>query len=132
MIKHKKVTYTIDRRSIAILEKRSFLEEISKSKLLSQCIQSGYELMIEEYYEYDNQPRIDQCLKKRSGTIPKTFNLPIEVEAVLSWFSEELNLKKSHLVIGCIINFDREESKKLSQQIDEMMKFVTVDNYYIK
>lgn len=131
MIKHKKVTYTLDRRSIDIIERRSFLEEISKSKLLSQCIQSGYELMIEEYYEYDNQPRIG-VLKKFKNTIPKTFSLPTDVEAVLSYFSEELNLKKSHLVIGCIENFDRIESQKLSQQIDDLMKFVTVDNYYIK
>ena len=49
------------------------------------------------------------------------FTLPIDVVDTLSWFSQQLDVKKSHLVRCCILDFERKESEKLSQQIEELM-----------
>ena len=121
MKKYKKVTYTLDQSVIEIIKNRSFIDSISMSKFLSLCIQSTYDLMIDEYYENNKQP-LDGIIRKKKHTVPKTFTLPINVESNLSWFSEKLGVKKSHLVSASIINFDKTESEELSQQIDELMK----------
>ena len=120
MVNHKKVTYTLDRRVINIIERRAFLSDFSQSRWLSNCIQLGFEIMVDDYYDNDKQPLVG-AKHKRRYTTPKTFTLPIDVINTLSWFSEKLGMKKSHLVVGSVFNFERAESEKLSQQITELM-----------
>jgi len=38
-------------------------------------------------------------------------------------------MKKSHLVIGCVLNYEKMESEKLSQQIKELMDSAEVDHH---
>ena len=103
---HKKVTYTFEKSIIDIIEKRSMIENISKSKLLSQYIKNGYEIMIDEYYKNNKQPI--KSIKKRKNTIPKTFTISTEILDVIDFFSKKLDIKKSHLIMSCVVNFGNE------------------------
>ena len=145
MINHKKVTYTLQKEIIDIIEKKSHLEKIPQSKLLSTYVQSGYEMLLEECDE-NNSGLISEFPKKIFNTIPKTFTLPIDVENTLTWFSNKLLIKKSHLVKACVKNYERMEKEKeeqkiseyiikikesdLNEQIDELMKLVE-QTYFI-
>jgi hypothetical protein len=104
-----------------MIDRGSFIETIPKSTYLSLCIQCGYEMMLEDYNDNDKKPLVG-IARKRKDTIPKTFTLPIDVVDTLSWFSHKLDVKKSHLVRCCILDFERKESEKLSQQIEELMR----------
>lgn len=127
MIKHKKVTYTLEKGIIDFIEIKSIRLGISKSKVISFYIQSGYDLLVDEYYENECKPLIG-VRKKRYKTIPKTFTLPIDVETTLSWFSEKLGIKKSHLVMSCIVDYERESKRKAEEKISliisNLMKFI--------
>lgn len=118
MKNHKKVTYTLQKEIIDIIEKKSHLEKIPQSKLLSIYIQSGYEMLLEECDENDSES-ISEFPKKIFNTTPKTFTLPIDVENTLTWFSNKLLIKKSHLVKCCIKNYERMEKEKEQQEISE-------------
>ena len=120
MENNKKVTYTLDQRIINIIENRSYLSDQSQSRWLSNCIQLGFQMMVDDYCDNDKQPLVG-AKRKRPNTIAKTFTLPTDVITTLNWFSEKLGMKKSHLVIGAVLNYERLESEKLSQQIDELM-----------
>ena len=121
MKNHKKVTYTLQKEIIDIIEKKSHLEKIPQSKLLSIYIQSGYEMLLEECDENDSES-ISEFPKKIFNTIPKTFTLPIDVENTLTWFSNKLLIKKSHLVKCCIKNYEFMEKEKEEQRISEQRK----------
>jgi hypothetical protein len=123
MKQHKKCTYTLDRRVINIIERRSFLCDISKSKLVSNCIELGYQMMVNDYYDNDKQPLVG-VKKKRRNTTPITLSLGVDVLRNLEWFSDKLGMKKSHLVSASIINYEQIESDKLEKQIDKLMKSV--------
>ncbi|MDZ7817629.1 MAG: hypothetical protein U5K55_02980 [Aliarcobacter sp.] len=124
MKNHKKVTYTLEKEIINIVEKRSALEKIPQSKLLSIYVQSGFEMLMEEYNEH-NSELISKLPRKIFNTTPKTYTLPIDVEKILSWFSNKLLIKKSHLVKICIQNYElmekEKEEQKISNQIDELI-----------
>ncbi len=120
MVKHKKVTYTLNKRAINTIERCSFLSDVPMSKFVSHCIELSYEMMIDDYYDNDKQPLVG-AKKKRSNTIAKTFTLPIDVIRILEFFSDKLGMKKSHLVSASILNYEQMESEKLSQQIKELM-----------
>lgn len=125
MKNHKKVTYTLEKEIINIVEKRSALEKIPQSKLLSIYVQSGFEMLMEECDENDSES-ISEFPKKIFNTIPKTYTLPIDVEKILSWFSNKLLIKKSHLVKICIQNYElmekEKQEQKISKQFDELME----------
>lgn len=121
MKNHKKVTYTLQKEIIDIIEKKSHLEKIPQSKLLSIYIQSGYEMLLEECDENDSES-ISKLPKKIFNTIPKTYTLPIDVENTLTWFSNKLLIKKSHLVKCCIKNYEFMEKEKEEQRISEQRK----------
>lgn len=121
MKNHKKVTYTLQKEIIDIIEKRSRLKKLPQSKLLSIYIQSGYEMLLEECDENDSES-ISKLPKKIFNTIPKTYTLPIDVENTLTWFSNKLLIKKSHLVKCCIKNYELMEKEKEQQRISEQRK----------
>lgn len=77
--------------------------------------------MLEEYVE-NNSESISEFSKKIFNTIPKTYTLPIDVENTLTWFSNKLLIKKSHLVKGCIKNYEFMEKEKEQQKIFEQRK----------
>ena len=120
MVNHKKVTYTLSQRAINIIERRSFLSNQSQSRWLSQCIQLGFEMMVDDYYDNNKQPLVGAPSKRRH-TIPKTFTLPSDVVTSLNWFSEKLGMKKSHLVTASVLSFEKMEEEKLRNHIDELM-----------
>lgn len=120
MVNHKKVTYTLEQRVINIIERRSFLSNISQSRWLSNCIMLGFEMMVDDYYDNNKQPLVGAPSKRRH-TIAKTFTLPSDVVTSLNWFSEKLGMKKSHLVTASVLSFEKMEEQKLRQHIDELM-----------
>ncbi len=134
MKNHKKVTYTLEKEIINIVEKRSALEKIPQSKLLSIYVQSGFEMLMEEYNEH-NSELISKFPRKIFNTTPKTYTLPIDVEKMLSWFSNKLLIKKSHLIKVCIKNYEimekEKEEQKISKQIDELLVLME-QSYFIR
>ena len=123
---HKKVTYTLKPSVIEMIERRSLLTNISKSKLVSHYIVSGFDMMVDEYYENNKQPL--NVVKKMNDNIPMTFTISTDILDVIDFFSDKLDVKKSHLVMSCVVNFERElkkrEEEKLNQQIYELMELV--------
>lgn len=89
--------------------------------------------MVDEYKDSGGKPI--PSIRKRFGTVPKTFTLPNEVVEVINWFSDMMSVKRSHLVSALIVDFERElkkkEDERLSQQIDELMKLMD-ETYNIK
>lgn len=130
---HRKVTYRFNQSIIDAIKDRAMIENITRSELLAFYIQQGYALMLEEFEESGGKPI--PSIRKRSNTIPKTYTLPIEVEQTLSWFSHKLDVKKSHLVMALVIDFERKmaelEQKKLDAQIDELMKLAE-EEYHLE
>ncbi len=130
---HRKVTYRFNQSIIDAIRDRAMIENITRSELLAFYIQQGYALMLEEFDESGGKPI--PSIRKRSNTIPKTYTLPIEVEQTLSWFSQKLDVKKSHLVMALVIDFERKmaelEQKKLDAQIDELMKLAE-EEYHLE
>lgn len=130
---HRKVTYRFNQSIIDAIRDRAMIENITRSELLAFYIQQGYALMLEEFEESGGKPI--PSIRKRSNTIPKTYTLPIEVEQTLSWFSHKLDVKKSHLVMALVIDFERKmaelEQKKLDAQIDELMKLAE-EEYHLE
>lgn len=130
---HRKVTYRFNQSIIDAIRDRAMIENITRSELLAFYIQQGYALMLEEFDESGGKPI--PSIRKRSNTIPKTYTLPIEVEQTLSWFSQKLDVKKSHLVMALVIDFERKmaelEQKKLDTQIDELMKLAE-EEYHLE
>lgn len=130
---HRKVTYRFNQSIIDAIKDRAMIENITRSELLAFYIQQGYALMLEEFEESGGKPI--PSIRKRSNTIPKTYTLPIEVEQTLSWFSQKLDVKKSHLVMALVIDFERKmaelEQKKLDAQIDELMKLAE-EEYHLE
>ena len=120
MKNHKKVTYTLQKEIIDIIEKKSRLKKLPQSKLLSIYIQSGYEMLLEEC-DGNNNELISKLSKKIFNTTPKTFTLPIDVENTLTWFSNKLLIKKSHLVKCCIKNYEFMEKEKEQQELSEFI-----------
>ncbi len=121
MNNHKKVSFTLPLAAIRIIEKRSFLEDVPMSRWLSDCILNGYEMMIDGYYDNNQQP-IEGIIRRRNGTIPKTFTVPIKVSDTLSWFSKMLNVRTSHLVTICVLNYNHRNSDGNSLQMEELMR----------
>ena len=130
---HRKVTYRFNQSIIDAIRDRAMIENITRSELLAFYIQQGYALMLEEFDESGGKPI--PSIRKRSNTIPKTYTLPIEVEQTLSCFSQKLDVKKSHLVMALVIDFERKmaelEQKKLDAQIDELMKLAE-EEYHLE
>lgn len=130
---HRKVTYRFNQSIIDAIRDRAMIENITRSELLAFYIQQGYALMLEEFDESGGKPI--PSIRKRSNTIPKTYTLPIEVEQTLSWFNQKLDVKKSHLVMALVIDFERKmaelEQKKLDAQIDELMKLAE-EEYHLE
>jgi hypothetical protein len=112
----KKVCYTLRKEVIDIIEKRYISENMSKSDYLSKCIEYGYEMMEEEACV--TEP-LDYSIKRFENTIGKTFTLPIEVINQLNYFSEKLDMKKSHLACCCVLNFEYETKEKYMTEIDK-------------
>jgi hypothetical protein len=104
MIKSKKACYTLDKKVIDLINELSFVEKKSTSKVLADCIKRGYGTMLEDYYDNDEKPYNYTTGKRRKNTIAKTFNLPIDIVDELDWFSKKLGMKKSHLIIFCVLN----------------------------
>jgi hypothetical protein len=100
---NKKVTYTLPKAIINTIEKRSFLADVPMSRLVSESIQNGYEMMVDSLYNNDKKPLVG-IRRRRNGTIPKTFSMPIKVVDTLRWFSKTLNVRTSHLVTVCVLN----------------------------
>ena len=78
--------------------------------------------MLLEECDGNNRELISKLPKKIFNTTPKTFTLPIDVENTLTWFSNKLLIKMSHLVKCCIKNYEFMENEKEEQRISEQRK----------
>lgn len=111
MVERKKVCYTLEQKAIDKIDQLSGLKKRAKSKYLSDCIKYSCKKMMKEYCDMGSDNDVNNEKKsfnydiknRTSGTIPKTFILPINVIEDLNWFSEKLGMKKSHLVFCCIL-----------------------------
>ena len=122
MLNSKKVAYTLDQKVIDLIAEKSSLEKKTKSEYLADCIKTGYEMMLEDYQENDEKP-LNCPIKRRKNAIRKTFTLPIKIIDELNWFSEKLGMKKSHLVVCCVLDAIRKESeehKTTEELIDDL------------
>jgi hypothetical protein len=120
MIKSKKVAYTLSPEVLDLIAENSALEKKTKSKYLAICIKRAYGTMLEDYYENDKKPYNYTTGKRRKNTIRKTFTLPINIVNDLDFFSKKLGIKKSHLILFCVLNFER--PKNTLDQIDKIME----------
>jgi len=119
MIKSKKVAYTLSPEVLDLIAENSALEKKTKSKYLANCIKRAYGTMLEDYYDNDEKPYSYTTGKRRKNTIRKTFTLPINIVNDLDFFSKKLGIKKSHLILFCVLNFERPKSNL--DQIDKIM-----------
>ena len=126
MIKGKKVAYTLSPDVINIINKRSIFEKKSKSEYLKYCIKTGYEMMLEDYQENDEKP-LNCPIKRRKNTIRTNFTLPIDVVNELDLFSKKLGMKKSHLVVCCVLDAIRKESEECKIKTTEEL----IDDLYV-
>ena len=120
MNNHRKVTYTLPTAIISAIKKRSLSLDVPMSRWLSNCIQNGFELMVDEYYDNGKRPLVG-IRRKRKGTVPKTYSVPIKVADTLKWFSKTLNVRTSHLVTVCVLHseYGNLEGK---QRLEDLMK----------
>lgn len=118
MIKSKKACYTLDKKVIDLIAENSTLEKKTKSKYLADCIKRGYGTMLEDYYDNDEKP-YNYTGKRRKNTLRKSFTLPVNIINDLDFFSKKLGIKKSHLILFCVLNFERPKTEL--DQIDKIM-----------
>jgi predicted DNA-binding protein len=97
-----RVTYTLPKEIIPHLLVLSVVLEKSLSKIIRLSLEEGFEIMEESLRLNEDLSSIP---KKRRNTITKTFTIPIEVSERLSYYSEKLGLKKSHLVYSSLVYF---------------------------
>ena len=116
-----RVTYTLHRDIIDLINHYSMLWRISKSKLVSLCMEDGFELMEEEKNDEDN---INHKSKKFRKTIPLTVTLPSDVVERLDYYSKWFKWKKSHLVMISI--HYKLIDKQLEEEIEELMESLEV------
>lgn len=100
---HKKVTYTLPKDIIVSIEvellmKQSVGVEKSKSSIIKDCLLQSFGLFESELVEYGKK-EFENIPKKFPNTIPKTYTLPIEMVERLDYYSKELGIKKSHLIL---------------------------------
>ena len=108
-----RVTFTLKRNSIDLINHYSVLLGLSKSKLVSLCMESGFELMEEEKNDEDV---INHRNKKFRKTIPLTVTLPSDVVEKLDYYSKLFQWKKSHLVF---ISIHYKLIDKINQQFED-------------
>ena len=107
-----RVTFTLKRNSIDLINYYSRFWGYSKSKMVSLCMESGFELMEEER---NDEEVINHKSKKFRKTIPLTVTLPSDVVEKLDYYSKLFQWKKSHLVFISI-------HYKLIDKINEELK----------
>ena len=128
MLDRKKVCYTLDQKVIDLISEKSVLEKKLKSEYLADCIEYGYKIMMGKYKENGKKP-YTHVEKRRFYTIGKTYILPLDVIKRLSWFSEKLGVKKSHLVVSCVLNYEKRKGTPDSlDDLDNLMDYV-IDYY---
>ena len=128
MLDRKKVCYTLDQKVIGLLHDMSFVEKKSKNKCLADCIEYGYKTMMGDYKKNGKKPYA-KVEKRRPCTIGKTYILPLDVIKKLSWFSEKLGMKKSHLVVRCVLNYGKRKGTPDSlDDLDNFMDYI-IDYY---
>lgn len=100
---HKKVTYTLTIDTLLKID--DFVElgglKITKSSLIKDCLLENFGLFEKELVDNGGIPlsKTYNFPKKFSNTQPITITLPFEVVERLDYFSKELGIKKSHLVM---------------------------------
>ncbi|MCX6076451.1 MAG: hypothetical protein NTW78_06130 [Campylobacterales bacterium] len=114
-----RVTFTLKRNSIDLINHYSVLWNLSKSKLVSLCMESGFELMEEEKNDEDV---INHKSKKFRKTIPLTVTLASDVVEKLDYYSKLFKWKKSHLVfISIYYKLIDKINQQLEDEIEELM-----------
>ena len=123
MIKNKRVSYTLQNKMIHFINHHSNWLNISKSKLVSQCIEECFPMMDEElnYMRKTNGYSLYKHAKKFHNSFPITLTLSEIVVDRLNYYSQELDVKKSHLVEISVYLMDEKVSQELENDIKELM-----------
>ena len=103
MKKHKKVTFTQTEKTILTMDIEMLMKSVeegrvTKSSIIKDCLIKSFGLFEEELKKY-GKDTFKNILKKYPNTKPKTYTLPIEVVERLDYYSQNLGIKKSHLVM---------------------------------
>jgi hypothetical protein len=130
MIKGKKACYTLNKKVLDLIAEKSTLEKKSKSEYLADCIKTGYEMMLEDFHENNEKP-YNYTGKRRKNTIAKTFTLQLDIVNELDWFSKKLGIKKSHLVVCCVLDAARKESEECKITEEHKTTEELIDDLYV-
>jgi hypothetical protein len=99
----------------------SWISDINKSRWVSNCIQTSFDMLVDGFYENNKQPLVG-IRRRRNGTIPKTFTLPLKIANTLNWFAKTLNVRKSHLVTVCVLNSEYGDLEGKSHRLENLMR----------
>ena len=104
---HKKITITLTINTLLKIDDLVELDglNITKSSLIKDCLLESFELFEKELIDNGGIPlnKTYNFPKKFSNTQPITITLPFEVVDRLDYFSNQLGIKKSHLVMCSIL-----------------------------
>jgi len=103
---HKKITITLTINTLLKIDDLVELDglKITKSSLIKDCLLESFELFEKELIDNGGIPlsKTYNFPKKFSNTQPITITLPFKVVEKLDYFSKQLGIKKSHLVMCSI------------------------------
>lgn len=115
-----KATFTLPPDLVEVIDFVKKNWKLGKSKTIQVCIENTFKLMQEELEDPDKVT----YPKKFKGTVPITVSIPYSVFEKLEYYSNRLDMPKSHLVhvsIKYTLMTVDESKKDLDNEIDELM-----------
>lgn len=116
-----KATFTLPPDLVEVIDfvKKSW--NLGKSKTIQVCLENTFPLMQEELDDPDKVT----YQKKFKGTVPITVSIPYSVFERLEYYSNKLDIPKSHLVhvsIKHTLMIKTKPDTNLDDEIDELME----------
>lgn len=96
-----KVTYTLQKEIVKIINYYSDYLSMSKKDFVSLCIEDSFLKLDDELKEFrdgDFESFYDGTSKKYDSVTPQTFSISKDILEKVNYYSFELGLKKSHIV----------------------------------
>jgi len=104
---HKKCTFTLKESTLLEIDIIKLMESVdgvvvTKSSLIKDCLLKSFGFFESELVEY-GKSHFKDSPKKYFNTKPITVTLPFEVVDRLDYYSQQLGIKKSHLVMSSVL-----------------------------
>lgn len=94
-MKTKRMSFSLHQDLLELIGKYSELWKLSKSTVITNCLECGFELMEKEKHDEELLNRKNRNFK---ATIPITVTIPLDIAEKLNEYSEWFKIKKSHLL----------------------------------